>query len=660
MQRRLGNAARQRVASAALAAAAPTGTSAAPLQSPLRSAAARHQARRYGVSPAASFHPSLRSQMRLNSAAATAATAATGAAVPAAKEESKKEEEKQKASEEEDAEEEEEEVKETPREREIRERKEAKLASERRRALQLEHGVVCKARRDWFFFLFLFPTHVILTPITTLQGTDGQPHQRFEDCTEFFAASATEMAAIKKVRCQPSPLSPTAPHPRYVCHPHAKKKCTFTKKDCLPSLSPPSIPLLSLSLSPPHPTQTIQDAEDKESSSLLDYATSFGGWVVTKGKNTAAFVTMSSEERAKRREKKKAKRATNRASSDEAMQQFYQSQELVNLMKFREVTFDNGVRDPDAPLADFEAFSRRICDNYDLFKRTEAYSNLAFHVVRDPSKSEKRFEADLYSNYKQIDEGGLTSWLTEEGSADASPADAAATEAKAEETAKNEAAAAAAEQQQQQRPPPFSVNYETGEVTVLDTCSQEEFLDFLLREAPRAEIKQMKINDEQSKLYEELATMVERVGIKGVVFNTGQTIITDREFKELKADGREKEYVMPADVMAAIKEINAKQWLYKKYLKGHTVRLLPREPTRAYFLDGMRDNTHTHTHTHTHTPVPLHPRTDTTNEVCLPCDFYKDTFLPVHKSYIRRQKVRDVFFWRTRTHTYIHTHPTHR
>eukprot|EP00754_Rhynchopus_humris_P019229 Rhum_TRINITY_DN14637_c15_g1::Rhum_TRINITY_DN14637_c15_g1_i1::g.102695::m.102695 len=547
MQRRLGNAARQRVASAAVAAAAaaPTATSAALLQLPLRGAAARHQARRYGVSPAASFHPSLRRQMRLNSApadkaqpaaaAAAPAAAATDAAAPAAKEEAKKEDEKKAVEEEE--EEEEEEVKETPREREIRERKEAKLAFERRRALQLEHGV----------------------------GTDGQPHQRFEDCTEFFAASATEMAAIKK---------------------------------------------------------TIQDAEDKESSSLLDYATSFGGWVVTKGKNTAAFVTMSSEERARRREKKKAKRASNRASSDEAMQQFYQSQELVNLMKFREVTFDNGVRDPDAPLADFEAFSRRICDNYDLFKRTEAYSNLAFHVVRDPSKSEKRFETDLYSNYKQIDEGGLTSWLTEEGSADAAPAAAAAADdaEAAEETAKKAEAAAAAEQQQQQRPPPFSVNYETGEVTVLDTCSQEEFLDFLLREAPRAEIKQMKINEEQSKLYEELATMVERVGIKGVVFNTGQTIITDREYKELKADGREKEYVMPADVMAAIKEINAKQWLYKKYLKGHTVRLLPREPKRAYFLD------------------------DTTNEVCLPCDFYKDTFLPIHKSYIRRQKVTNFLF----------------
>eukprot|EP01061_Rhynchopus_euleeides_P047886 TRINITY_DN9904_c0_g1_i1.p2 TRINITY_DN9904_c0_g1~~TRINITY_DN9904_c0_g1_i1.p2 ORF type:complete len:313 (+),score=170.85 TRINITY_DN9904_c0_g1_i1:331-1269(+) len=281
------------------------------------------------------------------------------------------------------------------------------------------------------------------------------------------------------------------------------------------------------------------------------------------------------------------------------MASFYQSQELINLMKFKGVTFDSG-KEPGIPPSDFESFSRRVCDNYDLFKRTEAYSNMEFHVVRDPTKRESNFEKDERTNYKQIDDGALTNWLTEEGSAEAS--------APEEEDAPADGVV---------RPPPYRVDYETGEVVILDTCSPDEFLDFLEREAPRAEMRQLKLHNELTKLFEDMQRVTEAVGLKSIVFNGGQCSVTDREFKELKKEGREAEYVLPSDIAKVLKELESKQRLYSKYLNGVNLRILPGTPSRAYFIDAEE------------------------KEVCLPKDFYVDTFLPIHTKWSRLQKVEN-------------------
>eukprot|EP01064_Diplonema_japonicum_P036424 TRINITY_DN8162_c0_g2_i1.p1 TRINITY_DN8162_c0_g2~~TRINITY_DN8162_c0_g2_i1.p1 ORF type:complete len:461 (+),score=131.93 TRINITY_DN8162_c0_g2_i1:34-1416(+) len=340
----------------------------------------------------------------------------------------------------------------------------------------------------------------------------------------------------------------------------------------------------------------VEDAKEPNTT-MLQFGSMFGKWVVTKAKNTKEWVSMSSEERKERRAARKEAVANNRATADVAMASFYQSQELINLMKFKGVTFDSG-KEPGVPAADFEGFSRRVCDNYDVFKKTEAYSNLEFHVVKDPSKGESKFEKHATTNYREIDEGALTGWLTQEQEVPEAQEDKKETEAT-----------------NIVRPPPFKVDYVTGEVTVLDTCSPEEFLDFLEREAPRAELRQVAIFDEQVKMHEEIQKLVEKTKLETIVYNGGQSSLTDKEYKKLKAEGNEKNYVLPSEVLRAVEEINKAPRLYLKHLKGTSIRLLPVSPARAYFVDVAE------------------------KQVCIPKDFYKDTFLPVHKKYKRYQKI---------------------
>ncbi|KAJ9454313.1 hypothetical protein DIPPA_20030 [Diplonema papillatum] len=343
------------------------------------------------------------------------------------------------------------------------------------------------------------------------------------------------------------------------------------------------------------------EAGKEPTTTILQYFVMFGGWLGKKAVNTKEWWTLSAEERQQKRTEVKTKRQVNRATADMQMAAFYQSQELINLMKFKGVTFDNG-KATGVPAADFEGFSRRVCDNYDLFKKTEAYSNLEFHVVCDPSKTESRFEQDRRTNYRDIEEGSLTNWLTEEQPAH-EPEESSQQKSKESKPA------------QSVRPSPYSVDYETGEVTVLDTCSPDEFLDFLEREAPRAELRQQALANEQTKLYEEMAAVQEKLAVESIAFNSGTAALYDKDFKKLRADGREKEYVLPAEVAKALSEFNAEPRLYRKYLKGHHVRFLPVAPARAYYIDLEE------------------------KEVCIPVDFYKDTFLPIHKKYRRYETV---------------------
>eukprot|EP01063_Lacrimia_lanifica_P008890 TRINITY_DN1595_c5_g1_i1.p1 TRINITY_DN1595_c5_g1~~TRINITY_DN1595_c5_g1_i1.p1 ORF type:complete len:511 (+),score=269.35 TRINITY_DN1595_c5_g1_i1:39-1571(+) len=352
--------------------------------------------------------------------------------------------------------------------------------------------------------------------------------------------------------------------------------------------------------------KAIEDGKEP-STSLLQYLGMFGGWCGRKVKNTAAWMSKSAETRAEEKAAAKEERAKNRAKSDEAMSVFYQTQEMVNLMKFKGVTFDQG-KEEGVPAADFESFSRRVVDNYDVFKKTEAYSNMSFHVVKDPSKLESNLTGSPGgSSYREIDDGSLTDWMTEEHAAEEKQ------EAKVEEKPAPETAVA--------RPPPFQVDYVTGEVTVLDTCSPAEFLDFLQREAPRAELRQQQLDEEQMKMFEALNKLIEAHGFNDIAFNLygSKASLTDKEYKQLKEEGREKEYVMPGDVMEVIKHINTQPRFYKKYFKGQTLRIVPTAPARAYFID------------------------EEAKEICLPKDFFKDTFLPVHKKYRRLQKVENFF-----------------
>eukprot|EP01062_Namystynia_karyoxenos_P056060 TRINITY_DN47013_c0_g1_i1.p1 TRINITY_DN47013_c0_g1~~TRINITY_DN47013_c0_g1_i1.p1 ORF type:complete len:662 (+),score=282.50 TRINITY_DN47013_c0_g1_i1:80-2065(+) len=360
------------------------------------------------------------------------------------------------------------------------------------------------------------------------------------------------------------------------------------------------------------------EEDDDPTKSFADYGRSFAGWVGKKAARVKEWASRSPEERAERKRKKKADQSANRSRSDAALQSYYQTQELCNLMKFKAVSFDDG-RDPDVPAADFANWSRLIINNYSILKRCSAFSNMSFHVRRDPSKIDTSLDpTQTATNYKDVDEGTLTDWMTEEG---ADKGKAAAEAAAAAAAAANKEGKA--ETQKGPRPPPFSVDYATGEVTVLDTCSPEEFLDFLEREAPRAELRQQQIVEEQERMYEELGKAMQATGIKRFVFNKGMATVIDKDYKKLAKEGRSGEYILPADVFRFVEELMRTPQLYKRYLKGQVVRILPTQPCRAYFIDTEG------------------------GEVCLPKDFWRDTFLPVHQRYRMLAKVRR-FIWSLR------------
>eukprot|EP00756_Hemistasia_phaeocysticola_P058521 Hpha_TRINITY_DN35159_c0_g1::TRINITY_DN35159_c0_g1_i1::g.168386::m.168386 len=329
---------------------------------------------------------------------------------------------------------------------------------------------------------------------------------------------------------------------------------------------------------------------------FIEYGQIIGGWFVKKGSRIRKWAGRSAEERAEAKKKRKEDQAANRSRADASMQHFYQAQELCNLMKFKAATFDDG-RDPAKPAADFAGWSRTIVNNYNTLKRTTAFSNMAFHVVRDPSKLDGSVDASRTTNYREIDEGSLSGWMDEEGGESSEPKPQTPAPSQADQGEKKV------------RPPPFTVDYATGEVTILDTCSTEEFLDFLEREAPRAEARQLQIVEEQTKMFEDLGKALEKSGLKRVVFNSGSASVTDREYKDLQKEGREGEYILPVDIFRAIDALNGAPLLYRKFLKGQTLRLLPTKPCRSYFVDAEK------------------------GEVCMPKDFYRDSFLPIHRRY---------------------------
>eukprot|EP01065_Artemidia_motanka_P009180 TRINITY_DN14689_c1_g1_i1.p1 TRINITY_DN14689_c1_g1~~TRINITY_DN14689_c1_g1_i1.p1 ORF type:complete len:625 (+),score=259.49 TRINITY_DN14689_c1_g1_i1:76-1875(+) len=352
------------------------------------------------------------------------------------------------------------------------------------------------------------------------------------------------------------------------------------------------------------------EEDDEPNKGFLDYASAIGGWVAKRGQRVRQWAGRSAEEQAERKRKRKSDQEANRNRSDAALQAFYQTQELCNLMKFKAVTFDDG-REPGVPAADFAGWSRTIINNYDVLKKTTAFSNMAFHVVRDPSKIESKLDGSQVVNYRDIEDGSLTDWMGDSDGKGEEPADG------------DGDASTSGRQPAKTRPPPFSVNYTTGEVTILDTCSPEEMLDFLEREAGRAEQRQQQIVVEQQNMYEELAKVMEKTKLKRVVFNSGGCSIIDKDYKKLAAAGRSDEYILPADVFRVIKELDRTPLLYRKHLKGQILRILPNAPARAYYVDAER------------------------GEVCFPKDFWKDTFLPVHSRYAHLNSVQR-FIWSLR------------
>ncbi|EAN99778.1 hypothetical protein TcYC6_0070110 [Trypanosoma cruzi] len=229
-----------------------------------------------------------------------------------------------------------------------------------------------------------------------------------------------------------------------------------------------------------------------------------------------------------------------------SLSQFYESEELAKRMKWKRVTWDED--------ADYNSFSRRLLDNDNLLKNVPAFSFLSIHVTNDPSSIQfVKFPVCK----KSIELGTLTNWALQER-------DPISVE-KYLPSRKNKLRSA------------FTVDWIAGEVKVIDTASVQEVLTFLHTVAPRLQAVQLRMEEQQTALVENVQDAKIRVGAE-VKFNEHDTTFWDDPKRKDNLD-----YVTPDDVEKFLQGLLKSAFLYRWFLKGQGLRVLP--PGKPYFID---------------------------------------------------------------------------
>ncbi|KAH9601846.1 hypothetical protein LSM04_008625 [Trypanosoma melophagium] len=229
-----------------------------------------------------------------------------------------------------------------------------------------------------------------------------------------------------------------------------------------------------------------------------------------------------------------------------SMSQFYESEELAKRMKWKRITWDED--------ADYTSFSRRILDNDNLLKNVSAFSYMSIHVTKDPSSTEVvRFPP----REKNVELGTLTNWVLQER-------DPISVEKYKPSRTKEIGCA-------------FTVDWTAGAVKIMDTASIQEILTFLHTVAPRLQALQVRMEEQQTKLVDDVQNVKVRVGAD-VKFNEYDTTFWDDPKRKTTPD-----YVSPDDVQQFLQGMLKSAFLYRWFLKGHGLRILP--PGRPYFVD---------------------------------------------------------------------------
>lgn len=269
----------------------------------------------------------------------------------------------------------------------------------------------------------------------------------------------------------------------------------------------------------------------------------FIGWfkefmkLINMAPKTSDEVTVSPDEEALKLSKQLA---------DRQMEQYVESSDLIKRMKWKRVTWDDD--------ADYTSFSKRVLDNDVMFKHIPAFSFMSIHVVKDPSTSEF---VNLPPAARIIEEGSLTNWVLRER--DPTPVGVyPVTSTKERRSA-------------------FTVDWTAGEVRILDTASAQELLTFLSTVAPRLQALQLKMGDQQTKLTAEVENVRVRVGA-AVKFNEFDTTFWDDPKRKTNPN-----YVNPDDVQQFLDGMLKSAFLYRWFLKGQQIRVLP--PGRPYHAD---------------------------------------------------------------------------
>lgn len=234
------------------------------------------------------------------------------------------------------------------------------------------------------------------------------------------------------------------------------------------------------------------------------------------------------------------------SSASRALEQYYESQDLIKRMKWKRVTWDDE--------ADYTSFSKRVLDNDSMFKRVPAFSFLSIHVVKDPSTSEL---VTIPTSEKIIVAGTLTNWLLQER------------EPKAVELYPIRKTA--------ERRSAFHVDWAAGAVNMLDTASAQELLTFLCSVAPRLQAVQLMMEEQQTRQVEDVEKVRVRVGAT-LSYNASNTSFWDDPKRKT-----DPEFVNPDEVEKFLAGVLKSAFLYRWFLKGQEIKVLP--PGRSYYVD---------------------------------------------------------------------------
>ncbi|CCW68902.1 unnamed protein product [Phytomonas sp. Hart1] len=298
-------------------------------------------------------------------------------------------------------------------------------------------------------------------------------------------------------------------------------------------------------------------------------------------KDIVEFLKNRESSQTSERSEDEKKRAEN---AERSIGQFYESEELTKSMKWKRVTWNED--------ADYSSFSKRILDNDAMFKQVPAFSFMSVHIIKDPLSTDL---ITLPPQKKIVSHGDLTNLFSQE---------------REPKIVKLYHTTVTAE-----RRSAFKVDWSSGNVKILDTASAQEILTFLSTVAPRLQALQVKMEEQQSHQAQDVEKVRVRVGVL-VKFNEFDTSFWDDAKRKTDLN-----YISPDDLEIFLKSMLKSAFLYRWFLKGQQIRVVP--PGRSYFVDVDA------------------------KEVHIPANFVEYNWLKAHNRFMKIETVFDSFrrFW---------------
>lgn len=284
---------------------------------------------------------------------------------------------------------------------------------------------------------------------------------------------------------------------------------------------------------------------------------------IAYGKDIAQFIRESRAEKSLETPSEKELRE----KSAKALSQHYQSQELLKKMKWKRITWEEK--------ADYDGFSQRIMENDSMFTKCPAFSFMSLRVVRDATST----MGDPVAHKAKIEHGDLTNWLIAE---------------------RIPVIPVYLHSTQQKRRSAFSVDWVSGEATILDSASAQEILTFLTTIAPRLQSLQVRMEEQQAKLTADVENVRVRLGLSKVKFNKH-----DSSFWDDPARTTDPSYVTPDEVRQCLDGLLQSALAFRWYFKGHELRIV--KANKPYSINSEK------------------------KEIELPSNFAEFSWLPQHR-----------------------------